>query len=120
MSSSEPAFDRDVWDTLRALDDDPAFLDELIDLFVSDALPRADRVGVLLASGDYAGAQSVAHSIRGSAGNIGGAEVASLARAIELDLEAGVPVSGERAHELSASMQRLVDAVLAERSKPRG
>jgi HPt (histidine-containing phosphotransfer) domain-containing protein len=119
MTPPEQVLDPDVWASLRALDDDPAFLDELIDLFVDDALSRADRVRVLMASGDYVGAQSVAHSIRGSAGNIGATEVAAIATTIEHDLEAGKtvdPVTGDHLYE---AMQRVVSALLQERTHPR-
>lgn len=95
--SEQPLLDPAVWEALRALDDDPAFLDELIDLFVDDAMPRAERVRASLAAGDHATAQAAAHSIRGTAGNIGASHVAAMATTIEHDLEAGVAVTAERA-----------------------
>jgi HPt (histidine-containing phosphotransfer) domain-containing protein len=119
MASSEPVLDPDVWATLRALDDDPAFLNQLIDLFVEDALPRANRVRVLLASGDLSGAQATAHSIRGSAGNIGATEVAAIATAIEHDLEAGRRVDAVRGDQLHEAMQNVVNVLLQERTHPR-
>lgn len=118
--NESPIVDPAVWESLRALDDDPAFLDELIDLFIDDALPRAERVRTALAVGDLKAAQAAAHSIRGSAGNIGARDVAAQATAIEHDLAAGEPVVAERAEQLTESLQRVVDELLNRRSQPRG
>lgn len=120
MRPQDPVLNPDILASLRALDDDPAFFDQLIDLFTGDAMPRVERLRALLSQGDRTGAQSVAHSIRGSAGNIGAAEVSSLAREIELSLEAGGIVADAQAAELARSMQRALDALAAERSHPRG
>ncbi len=114
-----PMLDPAVWESLRALDDDPAFLDELIDLFVDDAMPRAERVCASLAIGDYQTAQAAAHSIRGTAGNIGASQVAAMATDIEHDLEAGVVVTADRADQLRAALQCVVTALEARRSRPR-
>jgi len=108
-----------VWESLRALDDDPAFLDELIDLFIDDALPRAERVRVSLAAGDHATARAAAHSIRGTAGNIGASYAATLATDIEHDLEAGVAVTADRGDQLHEALQHVVSALEARRSRPR-
>jgi len=117
--TAHPILDAAVWESLRLLTDDSAFLDELIDLFVDDALPRAERVRTLLAAGDHTGARTAAHSLRGSAGNIGATEVAALAREIEHDLEAGVSVTAARADRLCDALQIAVAAVLERRSHPR-
>jgi HPt (histidine-containing phosphotransfer) domain-containing protein len=114
-----PILDEAVWESLRSLTDDSAFLDELIDMFVDDALPRVERVRTSLASGDHATAQTAAHSLRGSAGNIGATEVAALAREIEHDLEAGVPVTVARADRLHDALHIAVAAILERRSQPR-
>ena len=117
--AAQPLLDPAVWASLRALDDDPAFIDELIDLFSDDALPRAERVRASLADGDHRAAQFAAHSIRGSAGNIGASEVAAIAAGIERDLEAGVTVATDRVDRLSEALQRAVSALLEQRSRPR-
>lgn len=117
--TEQPLLDPDVWETLRALDDDPAFLDELIDLFIDDALPRAERVRAGLATGDLTTARAAAHSIRGTAGNIGATHVAALATTIEHDLEAGAGVSAARADELHDALRQVVTALEARRSRPR-
>lgn len=117
--SEQPLLDPAVWESLRALDDDPAFLDELIDLFVDDAMPRAERVRASLAAGDHATAREAAHSIRGTAGNIGASHVATMATTIEHDLEAGVAVTTERANQLHEALQRVVTELQSRRSTPR-
>lgn len=117
--TEQPILDPAVWQSLRALDDDPAFIDELIDLFIDDALPRAERVRVALAAGDHPTVQAAAHSIRGTAGNIGASQVAAMATGIEHDVEAGVRVTAERADQLYEALQRVVSALAAQRSRPR-
>lgn len=114
-----PLIDPAVWESLRSLDDDPAFLDELIDLFVDDAMPRAERVRASLAAGDVAAARAAAHSIRGTAGNIGASGVAAMAADIEHDLDAGVAVTAERAEQLSEALRLVVTELQARRSTPR-
>lgn len=117
---TEPSLlDPAVWESLRSLDDDPAFLDELIDLFIDDAMPRAERVRTSLAAGDVATARAAAHSIRGTAGNIGASQVAAMATALEHDLEAGVAVSAERVDQLHEALKHVVTALQARRSTPR-
>lgn len=117
--TEQPLLNPHVWESLQALDDDPAFLDELIDLFVDDARPRAERLRASLASGDVGTAHAAAHSIRGTAGNIGATHVAALATAIEHDLEAGVVVSAERANQLFEALQQVVTELESRRSRPR-
>lgn len=119
MDGSAPLLDASVWASLRALADGPEFLDELIDVFVSDAQARVDRLCVLLTAGDYAGAGTVAHSLRGSAANIGATEMATLATGLERDLQAGVAVDVTRAEQMREAMQRVVSVMLAHRSHPR-
>jgi HPt (histidine-containing phosphotransfer) domain-containing protein len=117
--TEQPLLDPAVWESLRSLDDDPAFLDELIDLFIDDAMPRAERVRTSLAAGDLITARAAAHSIRGTAGNIGASQVAAMATDIEHDLEAGTTVSAERAEQLYEALQRVVTELQARRSTPR-
>jgi HPt (histidine-containing phosphotransfer) domain-containing protein len=117
--TESPLLDPAVWESLRSLDDDPAFLDELIDLFIDDAMPRAERVRTALAVGDLAAARAAAHSIRGTAGNIGATRVAAMATDIEHDLEAGVSVTADRADHLHTALQHVVTELQARRSTPR-
>ena len=117
--TESPLLDPAVWESLRSLDDDPAFLDELIDLFIDDAMPRAERVRTSLAAGDLVTARAAAHSIRGTAGNIGASQVAAMATTIEHDLEAGIVVTAERADQLHEALQHVVTELQARRSTPR-
>jgi HPt (histidine-containing phosphotransfer) domain-containing protein len=116
---TEPILDPAIWASLRALDDDGAFLDEVIDLFIDDARPRVERVRAGLAGGDPQAARTAAHSLRGSAGNIGATAVAAMARDIEHDLDAGKPVAPAAVDALAAALDQAIQALSAERSRPR-
>lgn len=116
---TDPVLDPAVWASLRALDDDPAFLDELIDLFVDDARPRVSRLRAALETGDRAAARAAAHSLRGAAGNIGASAAAALARDIEHDLDGGGALDPAVADPLEAALARAIDALNAQRSRPR-
>lgn len=116
---TQPILDPAVIASLRELDEDGAVLDEVIDLFSDDAPRRADRLRAALVAGDHLQARSVAHSLRGSASNIGVLIVASLARDIEHDLNAGRAVEPAAADVVRAALDAAIQALSAERS-PRG
>lgn len=116
---TQPVLDPATWASLRAIDDDGAFLDEVIDLFVVDARPRVERVRTALLAGDRQVAQAAAHSLRGSAGNIGATAVSSLAKDIEHALGAGHAVEPGAADALEVALDLAIQALTAERSRPR-
>ncbi len=116
---TQPVLDPATWASLRALDDDGAFLDEVIDLFVDDARPRVERVRTALLAGDLQAARTAAHSLRGSAGNIGATAVATLPKDIEQALDAGQAFEPAAADALEAALDLAIQALTAERSRPR-
>lgn len=103
---SEAVLDPAVLDVLRSLTPpgEPDVLSEVLQLFLAEVPPRLDRMRNAWAAGDIETVHRTAHSLKGSAGNIGAN--ALLAACKELD-------DRSRAGE-TASVGQLVDAVVAE------
>lgn len=71
--------------SLRELDEpgEPGLLEELVDIFLSDAPTRVAALEEALAAGDGAQLERVAHSLKSSCGNLGAKNLAELCRQIE-------------------------------------
>jgi two-component system sensor histidine kinase/response regulator len=88
MPKSEPepaALDRSVIDGLKELREpgQPDPLRELIDLFFKDAEPRLRMMEEALVASDLSGVAAAAHTLKGSASNLGARRLASLCAALE-------------------------------------
>ena len=70
---SEPVLDAAVIDNLRELTapGEPDVLAEVLALFLEDVPRRIERLRAAWAAGDAAEIHRIAHSLKGSAGNIG-------------------------------------------------
>ena len=68
-----PVLDHKVIETLRQLTPpgEPDVLTEVLQLFLSEVPPRLDRLRNAWNAGDIQGMYRAAHSLKGSAGNIG-------------------------------------------------
>jgi HPt (histidine-containing phosphotransfer) domain-containing protein len=82
---ADPYLDPEAIANLRAVnpDDGGEFLRELIDIFLADTPDRIAEIEKALGAGETEVVARAAHSIKGSAGNFGAVELASLARGIE-------------------------------------
>jgi len=85
---SDPAaevLDRSILDGLRELrePDQPDPLAELIELFLRDARPRLGRMSAAAQAGDWPGLGANAHSLKGSANNLGARRLSSLCATLE-------------------------------------
>ncbi|HEY4300885.1 MAG TPA: Hpt domain-containing protein [Candidatus Didemnitutus sp.] len=82
---SDAHLDPEAIANLRAVnpDDGGEFLRELIDIFLADTPERIAEIEQALGVGEAEVVSRAAHSIKGSAGNFGAVELASLARGIE-------------------------------------
>jgi len=70
---------------LRELNpDDPAFLRELIDLFIADVADRLAELDRALATADVNLLTRAAHTIKGSCSNFGAVELIRISQAMEL------------------------------------
>lgn len=79
-----PAIDPAAIENLRALSpDEPAFLRELITIYLADTPQRLAEMETALAKNDAALLIRAAHTIKGSSGNFGATALAVLAQRIE-------------------------------------
>lgn len=79
-----PAVNPESLAALRALNpDDPAFLRELIDVFLADSPRSLAELEQALAAGDAAQLARAAHTLKGSASNFGADDFAAGAAAME-------------------------------------
>ena len=103
---SKPALDPAVVDSLRQLASpgDPDVLAEILNLFLEDVPRRIALVRAACAGGDAAELYRAAHSLKGSAGNVGAHPLFEICR--ELDDKG-------RAGDLT-DVKRLADALDAE------
>ena len=79
----EDPLDHDVLAGLRELgapqNGEPDILTELVDIFVEDAEPRLAALREAVASGDAEGIERAAHTLKGSAGNMGARRMSVIA-----------------------------------------
>ena len=71
-SPPESPVDASLVAELRALSDDEDFLAELVSQFVADTDASVDQLRAALEAGDISAAATLAHSIKGSSGTVGG------------------------------------------------
>src|SRR4051812_5684758 len=80
-----PTIDPQALEGLRELNpDDPAFLRELIDLFIADVGERFAEIDRALATADANLLLRAAHTIKGSCSNFGAVELARISQIVEL------------------------------------
>ncbi|HKQ40185.1 MAG TPA: PAS domain-containing protein, partial [Verrucomicrobiae bacterium] len=85
ISARSPCLDQAVIAGLRELQgpDEPDSLKELAELFIKDGWMRVTRLERALADKDGPGAAAVAHTLKGSANNLGARHLASLCQSLE-------------------------------------
>lgn len=83
--SNDPAIDQEAIENLRALDTDGdnAFLREIIGIFLQDTPLRIADLHQSLAAGDITHFSRAAHSLKGSASNLGATHLSSAAARLE-------------------------------------
>ncbi len=102
--SSEPVLDPATIESLRALSDDGEFLKEIAGIFIDDTPQRIAELDQCQVSGDTVKFTRAAHSIKGSAANIGATQLGAAAARLETESKA-TPLPG---------LTPLIDAVKAE------
>jgi CheY-like chemotaxis protein/nitrogen-specific signal transduction histidine kinase len=85
ITAHSPCLDQAVIAGLRQLSEpnEPDSLQELAELFIKDGWIRITRLERALADKDSPGAASVAHTLKGSANNLGARHLASLCQSLE-------------------------------------
>jgi len=87
------------------VDADPDMLTELIAMFVSDSVVRLDRLSAACTAGDFRIIRAQAHSVKGSALQMGAPGLASFCAALEL---AESPQPDVRVRMLSAIQDEFI------------
>ena len=107
--NAHDVLDPDVVESLRQLTPpgEPDVLAEIFNLFLDEVPKRIDALRSAVTSGDAVKVQRTAHSLKGSAGNIGARAMHEVCRQIDERARAG---------EL-ATLQSLVDTLVAEYGK---
>jgi CheY-like chemotaxis protein len=96
----------------------PDPLKELVDLFLKDARLRLQRLAVALAAKDAAAVASTAHTLKGSANNLGARQLASLLANLETQAKAGnLTDSANILLNVGSEFQEVELALLAELHK---
>ena len=96
---------------------DAAFVDELVDTFLSDADEQLAALRGAVAAGDDAALQRPAHSLKTNSLNVGATVLADLTKALEADARTGgVPDAGARVEAIATEFAEVKGALLAERA----
>ena len=109
--------DQAMLDRLRDLGEpgDTTFFREIVKLFLDDAPRRLSGLGDAIGTGEAAEAGRFAHSIKGSAANLGASGLVGLCRDLESALASGsVAGAGELFAAIRAEYGRVADALSAE------
>jgi len=93
-------------------------LKELVDLFLKDARLRLQKLALALAAKDYNAVAATAHTIKGSANNLGARRLASLLSNLEIQAKAGnLTDSANILLSVGSEFQEVETALLAELQK---
>jgi two-component system, sensor histidine kinase and response regulator len=114
VSADETTFDHAVFDQLRVVadGDEETFLAELVDQFAHDTEPLLGELREALVAGDTPAVGRIAHSIRGSASQLGGRRLALSCDRLEVKAAAGRIYGGEiDMHDLDADYEDLHTAL---------
>jgi CheY-like chemotaxis protein len=96
----------------------PSVLRDLADLFLRDARPKLQRMGAALDRKDFSALGSIAHSLKGSASNLGARRLAEHCAALEKSTRAADAQGAEDLlHETTAEFHRVEAALVVEMQK---
>ena len=120
LAPAVEVLDRSILDGLRELrePDQPDPLVELIDLFLRDARPRLERMAAATQAGDWPALASSAHSLKGSANNLGARRLSSLCATLEKQGKANDgPQASATLAEVQSEFEKVELALIAELQK---
>jgi len=120
LPEDEPALDPEVISGLRDLEEgSPGLLEELVEMFLEDAPPRIEALGVAVEEGDAHSVERISHSLKGSSGNMGGRRMSEVSEKLQI---AGASADLEQAPDLLSSLReefdRMREALRAEIEDP--
>ncbi len=113
--SSDTVLDPATIESLRALSDDGEFLKEIAGIFIDDTPQRIAELEQCQVSGDTVKFTRAAHSIKGSAANIGATQLGAAAAQLETEskttplpgLTAGIDAVKAEYARVAAELQKL-------------
>ena len=117
ISARSPCLDEAVIAGLRDLREpnEPDSLKELAELFIKDGWMRLTRLERALADKDFPGASAIAHTLKGSANNLGARHLAGLCQSLENTAKSEDPMeSANILLELKGEFQQVERALHAE------
>jgi two-component system, sensor histidine kinase and response regulator len=85
---TEPLIDPEAWETMKAMTD-PAFLVELIDVYLNDTPQLIEQMRVGMTSGDVETVRRAAHSLKSNSASFGAQQLANAARELEMIAKGG-------------------------------
>ncbi|MDG4551225.1 MAG: response regulator [Candidatus Contendobacter sp.] len=103
----------DLAAALNRLGGNQALFEKVLGLFHQTEAESADRIRILLAAGDIASCQRLAHTLKSTAGTVGANRLQAAARAIEETLGAGGDVGESLLAELDAAHAEVMTGIEA-------
>ena len=80
---TEPLIDPEAWNTFKSMMD-PGFLNEMIDVYLSDAPVLIEQMRTGLANGDIELVRRAAHSLKSNSANLGANQLSIATRELEM------------------------------------
>jgi HPt (histidine-containing phosphotransfer) domain-containing protein len=127
FADDEVVLERGQFDHLCDLqdEDDPAFIRDLIDLFLVETPRRINDMGAALKAGDVRALSQIAHTVKGAAANFGARavqmrciQIESLARAGKLaEVEAVLSGLGQEQSRLAQALEKQKQRVAIENTR---
>lgn len=90
---TEPLIDPEAWETMKAMTD-PAFLVELIDVYLNDSPELIEQMRAGMESGEIETVRRAAHSLKSNSASFGAQQLANAARELEMIAKGGTLVGG--------------------------
>jgi len=80
--------DREAWETMKSMTE-PAFLVELIDVYLMDSPQLIEQMRIGLATGEVETVRRAAHSLKSNSASFGAMRVADVSRELEMLAKSG-------------------------------
>ena len=93
---------------MQRIGDDMELLSEMADYFQKDSTAHLKRIRIALQGRDTEELETVAHSLKGSAGNLGGLRAVQAARAVESLAKSGRSDIDESVGKMEAEIEQLM------------
>lgn len=112
--SESPVLDLAVIDTLRQLTPpgEPDVLSEVLKMFLEEVPPRIGLLRIAWTEGNIKEVHRAAHSLKGSAGNVGARRLYDVCKALDTSGTSDAPASADLVERLDAEYRAVEAAIL--------